>query len=224
MKEGIIMENSGELYTTVMEKLQFEPRVDESNITVAIKGNIVVLGGAVKTYAEKFIAENAVKSLSSVKGIANEIKVDTSVGQKRSDTEIVEAVINAFKTSVLVPSDSIKVIVEDGYVTLTGDVEWQYQKNSAWVAASNIWGVKAIINNIVVKPSVSINLEQVREQITKEFERHARIDASKVKIEVKDRKITLRGEVRNFDEMDEAENAAWSIPGVDEVENELTIE
>lgn len=106
---------------------------------------------------------------------------------------------------------------------MSGDVEWQYQKISAFSAVKNLWGVKLAINNITVKPSIAINEEKVKQEITKEFERHARLDASKIRIKVEGRKITLEGEVANFEEMNIAEDAAWSIPGVAEVKNELMI-
>lgn len=114
-------------------------------------------------------------------------------------------------------------MVENGYITLSGEVEWQYQRNTAMSTVSNLWGVKSVINNIIIKPSITIDTNKVKEKIIKEFERHARIDAAKIRIEVEGRKVILRGEVRNFDEMDEAVDAAWSIPGVAEVRNELVI-
>jgi osmotically-inducible protein OsmY len=209
-----------------MEKLKFEPILDASNITLSIQGNhdIVVLAGTVKSYAEKLIAENAVKTLRGVKTVVNEIEVDPYIRFKRTDIEIASDTTNALKTSVLVPDDRIKLIVKNGIVTLTGEVEWQYQKDSAEIAIRNLWGIKSIINNITVKPSVRINENEVKQEIKKEFERHARIDADKIKIQVEGRKVILKGEVSSFDEIDIAEGAAWSIPGVAEVKNELEIE
>lgn len=144
---------------------------------------------------------------------------------KRSDVEIAAEANKALKSNVMIPYERIKIIVKDGYITLSGEVEWQYQRTAAVFAVSNLLGIKSVINNIIVKPSAHIiDANKVKEQITKEFERHARIDASKIKVEVEGRKIILKGAVRNFDEMDEAVDAAWSIPRVENVRNDLLIE
>jgi osmotically-inducible protein OsmY len=221
-----IMVANGKLYTTVMEKLHFEPRLDAANITVAIQGNhdIVVLDGKVKSFAEKLTAENTVKAIHGVKAIVNEIKVDPSLHYKKTDSEIATDTINALKASVWVPAQKIKALVKDGIVTLSGEVEWQYEKTAAFTAVKNLWGIKSINNEITVKPSITINEDKVRKEITKEFERHARLDASRIKIKIQGRKIILEGEVSNFDEMEIAEDAAWAIPGVAEVKNELVVD
>ena len=217
---------NGKLYTTVMEKLHFEPRLDSTNITVAIQGNhdIIVLDGKVKSFAEKLKAESVVKTIQGVKAIVNEIRVDPSLHYKKTDSEIATDTINALKSSVWVPAQKIKALVKDGVVTLSGEVEWQYEKTAAFTAVKNLWGIKSINNEIIVKPSLSINEDKVRQEITKEFERQARFDASRIKIKVQGRKITLEGEVSNFDEMEMAEDAAWAIPGVAEVRNELVVD
>ncbi len=217
---------NGKLYTTVMEKLHFEPRLDSTNITVAIQGNhdIIVLDGKVKSFAEKLTAESVVKTIQGVKAIVNEIRVDPSLHYKKTDSEIATDTINALKSSVWVPAQKIKALVKDGVVTLSGEVEWQYEKTAAFTAVKNLWGIKSINNEIIVKPSLSINEDKVRQEITKEFERQARFDASRIKIKVQGRKITLEGEVSNFDEMEMAEDAAWAIPGVAEVRNELVVD
>jgi osmotically-inducible protein OsmY len=217
---------NGKLYTMIMEKLNFEPILDISNITVSIQGNhdIVLLQGIVSSFAEKFIAENAVKTIQGVRAVVNDIKVEPSIKYKRTDTQIAADATQALQFSVLVPAENIKIVVKDGNITLSGEVEWQYQRNNAEVALRNLWGVKSITNIITIKPSINIDENKVKQQITKEFERHARIDAGKVRIEIEGRKIILKGQVTSFDEMNIAEEAAWSVPGVIEVKNELTIE
>ena len=220
------MTNNGKMYTNVMEKLNFTPSLDASNITVSIQGDhdIVVLGGTVDSFAEKLAAEKAVKSLANVKTIANEIEVDLSIGYHKTDVEIAKDVTNALKNNTITASKNIQSVVKNGVITLTGDVDWYYQKSSAFNAIDKLFGIKAIINNIEVKPLIVIDSSKVKNQITQEFERHARIDAGKIKVIVEEKKIILNGEVRNYDEMDDAKDAAWSIPGVQEVENNLTIE
>lgn len=219
------MANNGSMYTTVMEKLNFEPRLDASNITVSIQGNhdIVLLSGHVGSFGEKLIAEKAVKNLANVRAVANDIEVNLSAKYQKSDVDIAKDVTRALKASFFVPEEDIQVVVRDGVVTLSGEVEWNYEKNNAFNSVHNLYGVKLVINNIVIKPSTKIDIATVKDKITKEFERHARIDARMIKVETTDNKITLKGTVSNFDEIDEAEDAAWSIPGVKEVKNELTV-
>jgi osmotically-inducible protein OsmY len=217
------MVSNGKLYTAVMEKLNFDPRIDASNITVAIKGNhdIVVLDGTVKTFVEKAIAENIIKTIPGIHGIVDEIKVDSTLAYKTTDNQIIEEVARALKSNVLIPAESIKVVVDTGYVTLSGEVAWQFQKQEALWSIRSIAGVKSVINNIAIKPSVNIEPSRVKEQITREFERRARLDANNIQVKVEGRKIILSGAVSNLDEMDEAIDVAWSIPGVEEVTNDL---
>lgn len=220
------MTNNGSMYTTVMEKLNFEPRLDASNITVSVQGNhdIILMSGHVGSFAEKIIAEKAVKDLVNIRAVANDIEVNLAAKYRKSDVEIAKDVTRTLKLSFFVPDEDIKVVVRDGIVTLSGDVCWYYEKNNAFNSIHNLFGVRSVINNIVIKPAVNIDISAVKEKISKEFERHARIDASRIKVEAVGKKITLKGLVSNFDEIDEAEDAAWSIPGVEEVKNELTVD
>lgn len=214
------------LYTEIIEKLNFDPKLDPSEITIAIKvgGEVVVLGGTVKNYIEKSIAENAVKEIKGVKAVIDKITVDSSGWRKKkSDDDITQAAIHAFRWHVLIPSEKIKIVVDNGHVTLSGEVDWQFQKNAAWNTVNSLLAVKSVTNNIVVKPSAKLDASKVKANITKEFERHARIDASKINIEIEGKKIILKGVVHNFDEMEYATTTAWSIPGVEKVENELKI-
>ena len=212
----------GNLYTQVMEQLKFEPGVNEANITVAIRDNgIVVLGGKVESYVEKRLAEEAVEKIATVKGVANEIEVELLLSYKRNDADIVKAALNALKWTVLVPHEKIKVVVDKGRVTLTGDVEYNYQKERAEGVIRDLYGVISVTNNIKVKPSVTPL--KVKQKILKEFERNARIDASNIQVEVDGSKITLKGSVKSFDEDREARTAVWSIPGVTSVVDQLEI-
>ncbi len=219
------MTNHGKTYTKVAEKLKFEPMIDASNIAISIQGDddIVVLAGTVKSVAEKFAAEKAVKSLTNVRTIANEIEVNFSTNYHKTDVEIAKEVTNALKNNVITASQNIQAVIKHSIVTLTGNVAWNYQKKEAFDSINRLFGIKSIINNIVIKPSVIIDSSKVKSQITKEFERHARIDAEKIEIIVEGKKITLTGKVRTFDEIDEAEHAAWSIAGVENVNNKLTL-
>ena len=216
------MVTDGALYTNVMEKLRFEPGVDESNITVAIKGDgIVVLGGKVESYSEKYLAERAVEKIETVKGIANELEIKLTPSYKRDDADIVKAALNALKWTFLVPHEKIKIAVDKGHLTLSGDLEYNYQREKAVEAVEGLYGVMSVVNHITVKPTVSPF--QVKEKIIKEFERNARIDASNIRVEVEGNKVILKGSVKNFDEDKEARTAAWSVPGVGNVVDELKV-
>lgn len=215
---------NGSLYTYVMEKLRFEPGVDESNITVAVKGNgIVVLGGTVKSYSEKYLAERSVEQLEKVKGVANELIVDLASAYRRSDADIVQSALQTLKWTMFIPHDKIKVSVSAGHITLSGQVEYNYEKDRAERAVQDLYGTTGVTNEIKVVPSITLSPSEIEEKITKEFERNARIDAENIIVEIDDDTITLKGTVRNLDEAREARMAAWSISGVREVIDELVI-
>ncbi|MBL4653804.1 MAG: BON domain-containing protein [Flavobacteriales bacterium] len=211
------------LYTKVMEKLKFEPSLEESNITIALKNNgIVVLGGKVGSYTEKLLAEIAVEKITTVKGVANEIEVELQLSDQRSDVDIVEAALNALKKSVNVPHKKIKIAVDNGWVTLSGEVDYNYQREYAMDVIEDLYGVVTIINAITLKPIITPSA--VKEKITKEFERNARIDANNIQVLVDGNKVILIGNVKNFDEYREAILTAWSIPGIINVEEQLSID
>jgi osmotically-inducible protein OsmY len=219
------MTNNGKTYTMVMEKLNFEPCLDSKNITISVQGDhdIIVLGGKVSSYTEKFIAERAVKSLANIRGVANEIEVDLDIKYKKSDIDIAKDISRALKSTVVIREKNIQSVVKNGFVTLSGEVNWYFQKQNVFNLVHNITGIKSIINNIIVKPLVKINADEVKKSITREFERHARIDADKIEVIVNGTTITLGGKASNFAEMDDAEDVAWSVEGVEKVENNIKI-
>ena len=211
-----------DLYTKVMDQLHFEPNIDEANITISVKDNgVVVLGGKVKSYTEKYLAEKAVEKLEKVKGVANELVVDLLSSYKRSDADIAQAALTSLKWSMFVPHEKIKVAVDNSRLTLVGDVEYNYQKVRAENAVQDLYGVTTIINDIRVKPRVSPS--EVNDKIIKEFECNARINAKDIKVEVDGGKVTLKGSVQNLDQEREAKTASWSVNGVNEVIDDLTI-
>ncbi len=213
---------SAKLYTQVMEKLKFEPSVDASNITIAIKEDgIVVLGGKVKSYTEKYLAEKAVEKIESVKGIANEIEVELISGYKREDADIVKAALDALKWTLFVPHKHIKVTVEHGHLAVDGNVSFHFQKERIEKVVRDLYGVISVTNNIQVKSSVSSS--EVKEKIAREFQRNARIDASHIQVEVDGSEVILKGKVKNFDEKEEAKAAVWSIPGITSVVDQLEV-
>ncbi len=167
------------------------------------------------------MAEEAVEKIATIKGVANELEVELLSGYKRHDADIVKAALDALKWTVLVPHEKIKVAIDRGFLTLTGDVSFYYQKERAEEAVNDLYGVVSVTNNIKVKSNVVPS--EVKEKIIKEFERNARIDASNIQVEVDGHKVTLKGSVRNFDESREARTAVWSIPGVTNVVDLLEI-
>ena len=220
------MVSNNNLYIDVMEKLKFDPSIEESNITVTIKDyGIVVLGGMVKSYSEKYLAEKAVEKISAVKGVANELEVNLNSSYLREDLGLLKAALNSLEWTFSVPHENIKVAVENGHITLYGEVKYNYQKEKAEEVVESLYGVLSITNNIKIIPhtAIVITTAEVKQKIKDEFKRNARIEASKILVEVHGGKITLKGNVKNFYEKKEARMAAWSMPGVSMVVDELKV-
>jgi osmotically-inducible protein OsmY len=209
------------LRTKAIQKLMFEPAVDSSTIQVSCKNGTIILSGSVNSFFEKNITEQAVKSIEGVKEVQNELQVNLAAEYRRTDKEIIHAAKNALKWDVAVPEERIEVSVENGEVTLTGNVDWWYQKNNAERAIRNLIGIKNINNLISILPAPSA--EDIKKKIAREFHRNATIDAEKIHIEISGNKVILKGSVRSWPEMKEATRAALSVPGVTEIENHLVI-
>ena len=215
------MKSDDQLKRDVEAELNWDPSINDSGIIISASHGIVTLGGHVPFYTDKVFAEKAVKSIAGVHGVANDIQVKPSMAHHRSDTAIVESALSALASTVTVPADKIKVIVRDGWITLEGNVAHQYQKTAAESAVHTLRGIKGVTNSIFVSPTVSAT--DVRDKIYCAYQRHAAIDARKVKIEVSGSSVTLSGEVHSWHEKDDAENAAWAAPGVKSVHNNLSV-
>lgn len=216
------MKSDLQLQRDVLEELKFEPSIRESEIGVAAKDGVVTLSGSVDSYAEKIAAERAAERVGGVKAVADEVIVQLPGMHTRSDTEIAHAVVNALRWDIQVPDQHIKAAVEDGWIHLEGEVEWQYQKWAAEGAIRNLTGVKGVTNLIKVKPS-KVSTYEVSEKIKSTLRRHAENDADRIKIEAKDGLVTLRGTVSSFAERQDAERAAWQAPGVTKVEDFIAV-
>lgn len=216
------MKTDVQIQKDVMDELKWQPFLTSSEIGVAVKNGIVTLSGIVDSFSKKLDAERAAKKVAGVKAIAEDIQIGVSPVYRKTDAEIAEAVVNALKWHSAVPDDKIQVKVEDGVVTLQGELEWEYQRTSARNAVQNLTGVRSVANLITIKPK--LNPFELEQKISAAFQRNATIDAGKVNVSTLGNKVILTGKVRSFAESEDAENVAWAAPGVYHVENKLTVE
>src|ERR1019366_5738368 len=206
----------------ILDELAYEPIVDPAHIGVAVDQDIVTLTGHVGTYAQKLAALSAVRRVKGVHGIADEIEVRYSSDETTSDDEIAKRAINVLSWDSVVPSNAIQVTVRDGLVTLTGKVNWYYQKSSAERDVRRLSGVRGVVNNVEIEPHAKP--DNVRKKIEAALKRHAEIEAKDIRVTVRDDdEVLLEGKVRNWDEKLAVDNAAWSAPGVKNVNDKLTI-
>jgi len=215
------MKTDSQLHQDVLETLSFEPLLDASKIAIAVKDGVVTLRGEVPSYAEFWTTEHVTKNVAGVRAVAQEIKVVLPKQHVRNDADIAEAAANALQGDVIVPG-GIKVKVTDGWVTLSGETKWQYQRKHAESAVRNLNGVQGVTNMIVIKTHPTTY--DVSAKIQNAFYRQAGIDASRVSVEVNDQTAILHGTVGTLAEREDAEDAAWMADGVDTVRNEIVVD
>ena len=216
------MKTNQDLQKDVQDAIKWEPLLNAAEIGVTAKDGVITLTGTVDSYAKKLEAEDAAKNVAGVKAVAEEIVIKYGDYGKKSDTEIANEVLNAWKWNWEVPEDKIKVKVENGLVTLEGELEWNYQREASKKAIKNLSGVMGVTNNIKIKSETHDAIE--KKAIECALERNSSIDELGIQVDVAGNNVTLTGTVNSFYAKDEAEQIAWNAPGVWTVDNELAIE
>jgi osmotically-inducible protein OsmY len=207
----------------VLDEVAWAPEVNSTHIAVTVSGEgIVRLSGDVGSFAEKLAAEKAARRIFGVKAVVEDLAVKLLPGHMLPDEKIAKAAVDVLDFNMSVPKNKVTVTVEDGWVTLAGKVDWYYQRRAAEKAIRNLWGVKGVLNLINVEAKAEKG--NIKQRIEDAYKRHAMVDAGHVKVESSDGTVTLKGAVASWAERKQAENAAWSAPGVKSVKNELTIE
>lgn len=213
--------NDKELRRLVVDELEYEPSIDAADIGVTAENGVVTLSGHVADYVQKMAAERAAWRVKGVKGIAQEIEVRFAGDKKWNDDEIAQRAVNILAWNTLVPKDCVRVKVSDGWITLSGSVDWNYQRQAAENEVRKLNGVKGVMNNVTLTSVVQAG--DLKRRIQDALKRHAEVEADAVSVDVRnDGTVRIEGRVDNWSEMQAVEHAVWSAPGVQRVDDHLT--
>jgi osmotically-inducible protein OsmY len=215
------MRSDSDIRRDVEDELRWDPQIDATDIAVSVKNGVVTLAGFVRSYMQKYPAEADAKRVAGVVAVANDLEVRLPDFDERPDPDIAREAVDRIKSELPFAWDRTRVVVKSGWVTLEGEVEWNYQRERAEDAVRRVRGVKGITNFIEVKPRVAPS--EIRRKIEEALRRAAEIDASRITVETVGSEVILRGTVRSWAERQEAERAAWSAPGVARVDNRIII-
>jgi osmotically-inducible protein OsmY len=215
------MKSDSEIERDVREELNWDPDLNADDIAVSVKNGVVTLAGFTHSYADRLEAEAAAKRVAGVHAVANDIEVRLPAINQRPDPDIAKDAVAALKSELPISHDKIKVIAKDGWITLEGAVEWQYQKTTAETAVRKVKGVKGVTNVITLKPKVEP--AEIKRKIQEAFRRNAEVDADRVTVEANGSEVTLKGTVRSWTEREEAERVAWSAPGITKVDDRIVV-
>ena len=215
------MKSDSEIERDIRDELKWDPDLDADDIAVSVKNGVVTLAGFTKSYTDRWEAEAAAKRVAGVLAVANDIEVRLPEIDRRPDPDIARDAVTALKAQLPISYDRIKVVVKDGWITLEGAVEWQYQKSTAEYAVRKLKGVKGVTNVITVKPKVEPS--ELKRKIQEAFKRNAEVDANRITVEANGSEVVLKGSVRSWIEREEAERVAWSAPGVTMVDDRIVV-
>jgi osmotically-inducible protein OsmY len=215
------MRTDKEIKQDVEAELKWDPDIDATDVGIAVKGGVVALTGYISGYLQKYEAEKAAKRVAGVAGVANDLEVRLPKIDQRPDPDIARDAVEAIKSHLPISCNRIKITVGSGWITLEGEVEWNYQRETAEEAVRAIQGVKGVSNFIQLEPQARPS--EIKKKIEDAFRRHAHIDANNIQIETYGGEVVLKGTVRSWIEREEAERAAWAAPGITKVDDRLTV-
>jgi osmotically-inducible protein OsmY len=215
------MRNDNDIRRDVEDELRWDPDINGTDIAVTVNSGVVTLAGFVRSFMQKYQAEADAKRVAGVVAVANDIEVRLPGVDERPDPDIARDAVERIKEDLPYAWESIRVVVKSGWLTLEGDVEWNYQRERAETAVRRVRGVKGVTNSITVKPRAAPM--EIKRKIEEALRRAAEVDASRITVETHGSEVILRGTVRSWAERQEAERAAWWAPGVSKVDNRIII-
>jgi osmotically-inducible protein OsmY len=218
-EEGALrMKTDAQIQTDVLHELEYDPSITQKDIRVSVSDGVVTLSGSVPNFIEKSAAEKCAQRIAGVKAVVEAIEVKLPPALHRDDQELAKAIVDQFRWHAQIYQDSVKVSVENGFVQLTGTVEWEFQRRAAEKLVRKLTGVKGITNRIIIEPKIQPS--DIKEKIEKALKRAAEREADRIQVEVHGGRVTLSGKVRSFEDLQDVTGAAWSAPGVTDVNDD----